>query len=67
MAEVFFRIVIDKQHFTGDTFYGSFQEYGTKFMKAKYFMKRGFEQTRKQVESRARDLITAGIIRELTR
>lgn len=50
-------IVMGEGDFKGESFYGSFQEYGTKKMPGKHFMKNAFESDKERVRTDAIDEI----------
>lgn len=60
-GRVYYRVVINKRNFVGDQFYGAIQEYGSEKLKAKRFMRRGFQQTKSQVERNTERLIAEAV------
>jgi HK97 gp10 family phage protein len=50
--------------FKGATFYGGFQNFGTKKLKGAHYVERAFDQTKEAAASQVASEISAGIVRE---
>jgi HK97 gp10 family phage protein len=51
--------------FKGNTFYGGFQNFGTKKMTGKHFFERAFDETKDAASAQVSTEISDGIVREL--